>query len=149
MLWNVKWWAWLKLKQSIAFCACIIILGVFTWNSLVHVSGQMVVLFAVTNERKRMWCQYMSKYGMQFCFMNYLRCLADLLTAYLHTYKQLMIWYFLKNRECTLNHYDFKRKMFLLPPHIFCYLLWFYFIHYFVIVDEFDNFVWDTDFMNC
>jgi len=31
----------------------------------------------------------------------------------------------------------------------FCYLLSFYFIHYFLLVDEFDNFLWDIDFMNC
>jgi len=34
---------------------------------------------------------YMSKYGTKFHFVNYLWCLADLLTAYLHTDKYLMM----------------------------------------------------------
>jgi hypothetical protein len=51
----------------------------------------MVVLFAVTNDRKRILHHYMSKYGRQFHFVNYLWCLADLLTAYLLTDKYLMM----------------------------------------------------------
>lgn len=42
-----------------------------------------------------------------------------------------------------------KEKYFYCLLTFFCYLLGFYFIHYFVLVDEFDNFFWDIDFMNC
>jgi LPS sulfotransferase NodH len=57
----------------------------------VYYSGFMVVLFAATNDRKRIWRHYMSKHGVQFCFVNYLWCLADLLTAYLHTDRYLIM----------------------------------------------------------
>jgi len=39
----------------------------------------------------------MSKYGMWFRFVNYVWCLADLLTAYLHTDWYLIMMYYILN----------------------------------------------------